>query len=82
MFFVKIDVYSNGTNLPTQIISDIFGFKELPKSVIPLGRFPYTTNLGKIIGLREESGIPVIRDKRKKGIISESEISESFIENS
>lgn len=80
LFFVTLDVFSNGTNLSTQIISEIYGYPELPKSVVSIGRFPYTTSLGKIIGLREESGIPVIKDKRKKGVISESEISESFIE--
>jgi hypothetical protein len=78
--FVVIEVFSDGTNIGSNKVCEIYGYPELPKSLLRIGRFPYTTNLGKIIGVSENSGVPAIKDKRQKGVISESDISESFIE--
>lgn len=78
--FITIEVFSDGTNISANKVCEIYGYPELPNSVLKIGRFPYTTNLGKIIGVSESSGIPTVTDKRKKGVISESDISESFIE--
>ena len=78
--YIILEVFSDGTNLSSPKTIQIFGYKEVFKSAVRLGRFSYSTNLGKLIGLSNGSGIPIIKDKRIKGVISESEISESFIE--
>jgi hypothetical protein len=78
--YIVVSIFSDGTNLTSNKICQIFGKKELPNSVLKIGRFPYTTSLGKIMGVEEGSGTPVISDKRKKGVIASSDISEEFIE--
>ena len=79
--FIDVKVVAGASNVLTSPITvSIYGFSEIPNNCLSLGRAVFSSELGYILGDDTGLGIPSILDTRPIGVISEKEISASFLE--
>ena len=79
--FIDVKVVAGASAVLTSSITvNIYGFSETPNNCLSLGRAVFSTELGYILGDDSGLGIPSIQDARPIGVISEKEISGSFLE--
>jgi hypothetical protein len=79
--FIDVKVVAGASTVLTSPITvDIYGFSEIPNNCLSLGRAVFSSELGYILGDDSGLGIPSIQDTRPIGVISEKEISGSFLE--
>merc|ERR1712224_932738 len=61
--FIIVDIHlASPAALSSNYIVKLYGYSGLPKNVLPLGSFVYSTQLGKTIGDSESIGIPSLEN--------------------
>ncbi|MDB2481581.1 hypothetical protein N9W84_00275 [bacterium] len=79
--FVEVKIVSGSSSTLTSSINmTLYGHSELPNNSLSIGRAVFSSELGYILGDDSGLGIPSISDTRPIGIISEKDISGSFLE--
>jgi len=79
--FVILDVYASSVPSTTDTLT-LYGYSEIPDSVLHLSRGVYSTEFGFVLGSPSESGggIPILTDKRVSGTVDDTIVGEALLE--